>query len=397
MSSASRRVLQVSARAFVSPPSSSGGGAAARGGNPVTIFVPSSSIIGHHHDHPSSSLTPLTPEFRARLAQTCQWESVIIEPSIVYDQSSAEVVPKFSFYLPSGEEVSFCAHAAIGACSFLANKAYIINSGTENERSTQQQQQEQSYNGDREENDLVITFIAAQEEHKKYHANVRGSEAELVMDCEHYESKCNPPKNSNSSTLSDFLKEIGLHENDIDSDAISTTFINSSVARPKTLIPLKSAHRVHAASPPQNATKFQEMCESIGSTGLYLYDSSASVAKNDGVIECRQFPKFSGYAEDPATGIAAGALVASLYRQQLKINMNGTQAIDDKVTRGGNITTIFQGTAMARPSQIKVKIDKYDDIVTMSSSTVNNDTSYCGNVRISYAGLVAFDSVSYVE
>jgi predicted PhzF superfamily epimerase YddE/YHI9 len=139
------------------------------------------------------------------------------------------------------------------------------------------------------------------------------------------------------------------------------------------------------------------MCESIGSTGLYLYDSSASVAKNDGVIECRQFPKFSGYAEDPATGIAAGALVACLYRQQLKRNLNGTKEIDSKVIDGGNVTTIFQGTAMARPSQIKVKIDKYDDVATMSSSTVNNDPSYCGNVRISYAGLVAFDSVSYVE
>lgn len=295
--------------------------------------------------------------------------------------------------MPSGEEVSFCAHAAVGACSFLANKAYIINSEAEDESSTQQQQQ-QIYNDDREENDLVITFIAAQEKNKKYHANVRGSEAELVMDCEHYESKCNPPESSNSSNLSDFLKEIGLHENDIDSDAISTTFINSSVARPKTLIPLKPAHRVHAATPPHIATKFQQMCESIGSTGLYLYDSSASLAKNE-VIECRQYPQKSGYAEDPATGIAAGALVASLHRQKLRSNL---KAIDgSKVTDGGNVTTIFQGTAMGRPSQIKVKIDKYDDVAIMSSSTVNNDPSYCGSVRISYAGLVAFDSVSYVE
>lgn len=198
------------------------------------------------------------------------------------------------------------------------------------------------------------------------------------MDCEHYESECNP---AGSNSLCDFLKEIGLNEDDIDCDAMSTFLKNSSVARPKTLIPVKSADRLHSATAPENAAKFQQMCESIESTGLYLYDSSSTTK-----IECRQFPKSSGYAEDPATGIAAGALVTSLYRRQ--INNDGAASV------GGNgvsvSTTILQGTTMGRPSQITVKIHDYT-----TSST--NNPSHSGNVKISYAGSVAFDSVSYLD
>ena len=223
-------------------------------------------------------------------------------------------------------------------------------------------------NGDEHE----ITFIAAQERHKKYSAFVRGKEAELFMGCEHYESECD----ENGSSLSHFLEEIGLNEDDIDHNA-KTTLLNSSVARSKTLIPVKSADRLHAATAPTNTTKFQKMCESIDSTGLYLYDSSSTMN-----IECRQFPKSSGYAEDPATGIAAGALVASLHRRL----MEGDGIRDSS-------TTVLQGTAMKRPSQIKVKIDDY---TTTSSSSMSNPT-HKGNVKISYAGLVAFDHVSYLD
>eukprot|EP00984_Skeletonema_dohrnii_P032862 scaffold27784_cov155-Skeletonema_dohrnii-CCMP3373.AAC.2 len=226
-------------------------------------------------------------------------------------------------------------------------------------------------------NEHVVTFVAAQERHKKYNALVRGREAELFMECEHYESECE----KNGRTLSHFLEEIGLNEDDIDDNDAMPTFLNSSVARPKTLIPVKSVDRLHAATAPTNATKFQQMCESIDSTGLYLYDSSSTMN-----IECRQFPKSSGYAEDPATGIAAGALVASFHR--CKMNSSGA---DDGNSLSA-ITTILQGTAMGRPSQIKVKIDDY---TTSSASTSN--PSHSGNVKISYAGLVQFDHVQYLD
>lgn len=95
-----RQILKVSARAFVSPVAggggSSSGSAAKSGGNPVTIFSPSS---------PS---TKLTQELRSRLAQTCTWESVVVEPC-----QDDLTVSQFSFFMPSGEEVSFCARKKI--------------------------------------------------------------------------------------------------------------------------------------------------------------------------------------------------------------------------------------------------------------------------------------------
>lgn len=94
-----RQILKVSARAFVSPvvagSSSSSAAAKSSGGNPVTIFSPSS---------PS---TKLTPELRSRLAQTCTWESVVVEPC--QEDGDSTVSSQFSFFMPSGEEVSFCA------------------------------------------------------------------------------------------------------------------------------------------------------------------------------------------------------------------------------------------------------------------------------------------------
>ena len=260
--------------------------------------------------------------------------------------------------------------AAIGACSFIANKTSVMSADGNIPMNS---------NDDDEQN--VVTFIAAQERHKKYNALVRGKEAELFMDIEHYESECD----KDGSSLSLFLKEIGLNEHDIDNNddaKATTTFLNSSVARPKTLIPVKSAHRLHAATAPTNPTRFQQMCESIDSTGLYLYDSSSTTN-----IECRQFPKSSGYAEDPATGIAAGALVASLYSRSMELN-DGSDC-----NEGGVCTTILQGTAMRRPSQIKVNIHDYS--ATSSSSTSNS--SHRGSVKISYAGLVVFDYVSYLD
>ena len=85
---ATRRILQVSARAFVSP-------TAEGGGNPVTIFYPSSS-------------GEFTANIRSKLAQTCDWESVVVEPC----QSDLSV-SQFSFFMPSGEEVSFCARKLV--------------------------------------------------------------------------------------------------------------------------------------------------------------------------------------------------------------------------------------------------------------------------------------------
>lgn len=82
-------------------------------------------------------------------------------------------------------------------------------------------------------------------------------------------------------------------------------------------------HHVHAA------------CESLASTGLYPY-----VVREPGVADARQFPKSSGYREDPATGIAAAALFFGL--------------LDGEAPDLQHLE-VRQGQAMGRPSRIHVE------------------------------------------
>lgn len=63
------------------------------GGNPVTIFLPSTSTTSNE---------------RIKLAQTCSWESVVIENDDTDASNGGCSLPTFHFYMPSGEEVSFC-------------------------------------------------------------------------------------------------------------------------------------------------------------------------------------------------------------------------------------------------------------------------------------------------
>ena len=301
--SIARRVKCVSARAFTHPTKKGGG-------NPVDIFMPSSTITSNE---------------RIKIAKSCSWESIVI------DNTNSDI-PKFHFYMPSGEEVSFCGHAAIGACSFLANEHSII--------------EESNNNVLLQQSTGSISFETAIEG-LQYNAHISKNQVELIMNTIHYEQECS---NSQHCSLEDLLSEIGLSNNDVSSDSDTLpVFINSSVARYKTLIPIESIETLHAATNPKDPDKFRNICESIDSTGIYLY----SICNNDEetnekeekciTLECRQFPKSSGYPEDAATGIAAGALACSLYKRGINVEY----------------FDILQGTAMNRPSKIKVKIDSY--------------------------------------
>ena len=83
---ARRQVSRISARVFCHMEEG--------GGNPVTVF---------------SSPSPLSDNTYEKLAKQCEWESVMVE----YRKDPNK--PLLSFYMPSGEQVSFCAHAAMGA------------------------------------------------------------------------------------------------------------------------------------------------------------------------------------------------------------------------------------------------------------------------------------------
>jgi len=116
--------------------------------------------------------------------------------------------------------------------------------------------------------------------------------------------------------------------------------LHASTSRPKTLIRLRSPEDVQTLD--IQADQVEALCEQIGSTGLYPY---AVATEQGGGAEytARQFPKRSGYVEDPATGIAATALAWGLRHLGL-------------VDGQARPVTIRQGEAMGSPSRIVVSL-----------------------------------------
>ncbi|MFI9381824.1 PhzF family phenazine biosynthesis protein [Kutzneria sp. NPDC052558] len=110
---------------------------------------------------------------------------------------------------------------------------------------------------------------------------------------------------------------------------------NARTARVKTLIPIADVATLDALTP--DFGRVQEVCERIGSTGLYPYAPSG-----DRRFDARQFPRSSGYPEDAATGIAAAALAFGLLDNGL-------------VDRSDRPLRIRQGRAMGHPSEITLR------------------------------------------
>ncbi len=110
---------------------------------------------------------------------------------------------------------------------------------------------------------------------------------------------------------------------------------NARTSRMKTLVPLRSPAVLDALQP--DFARMEAVCAALGSTGLYPYAPAG-----DRVFAARQFPRASGYPEDPATGIAAAALAFGLLE-------NGVVAADDQPI------LVRQGQAMGRPSEITVR------------------------------------------
>lgn len=266
------------------------------------------------------------------------------------------------FYMPNGEEVAFCAHAAMAACSILKDGADTIRFLTG------------IIGDDEKEGDVrllenIATIQTAtrkeQELEQKEKQNLF-DEVSLQMSSSFHEQRVN------DDTVLKLLEEVGLSYNDVISTAVGSqntntklpSFINSSVARYKTLVPIKKS-MLNRATPPKDAVLFRDLCDEIQSTGLYLYTpcSSSFSPPSSSVVssyECRQFPRFSGYPEDPATGIAAAALAYSLFSRGIIGNYDdGSEEIIGIDIKGNKriIYEMFQGAAMGKPSTIKIRMD----------------------------------------
>jgi PhzF family phenazine biosynthesis protein len=122
----------------------------------------------------------------------------------------------------------------------------------------------------------------------------------------------------------------------VKADALGGPVVNAATSRVKTLVPLKSAAVLNDLVP--DFSRMEALCESLGSTGLYPFAPSD---EDPHTFEARQFPKSSGYPEDPATGVAAAALAFGLLAAEWIAPQSRIR--------------ILQGRAMGRPSAIQVR------------------------------------------
>ena len=105
----------------------------------------------------------------------------------------------------------------------------------------------------------------------------------------------------NSAQRAETLRMVGLDLHDASDDS-SFPFLTTSVARPKTLVPLRSEVELHRATPAADPNTFVDLCARLGSTGLYLYTPKSSDQKDlstygaPSIFEARQFPTNSGYS-----------------------------------------------------------------------------------------------------
>ena len=324
------------------------------GGNPVTIF-----LLNKNEE--------MSCENRSALAKSCAWESVLVHLPLSVEDDSKEVLPRFFFYMPSGEEVSFCAHAAIGACVAVKVMNAMNNTQVDTVADATNFFVKKSRNGgmclkfcvgDGIQSDVRIASVFA---HLLEEGTGGTLAAELDMDYSKFKEKCTAKGEENLvvkyvANVDSLLNEIGLKREDVeDGTGALPSYINSSVARPKTIVAVKSLDLLHSAVNPKRPEYFRKLCDEIDSSGLYLYC-------NHDIIESRQFPRASGYPEDPATGIAATALACSL---QLRNRLNSESSIN-----------VFQGTAMGRRSRISIRFER-------SSSTFAKTVFCSGNVSIS--------------
>jgi predicted PhzF superfamily epimerase YddE/YHI9 len=353
-------IQKITARVFCHGP---------EGGNPLTIFA---------------STVPLSRLLQQDLAKTCSWESVMVSGSNSSTSSSTgSRISDMNFFMPSGEQVSFCAHAAIGGAAAMA-------------------------------------FL----EHDKFpswHFRAPMTGETFSVDVKNDSGDCDDDKGTTGSRSSSIwclhmntlfreepLSDSGIHalqrtlkehllipKEHVVASPAGRYCTNASVARPKTLLRMSSVEALHQAMAPPvgndgncDVPSFAEICTAMdNSTGLYVYASAKDDESDPYSWECRQFPRASGYAEDPATGIAAAALAFSL-----ELGASGNVSTQTTQQEQQKVYNMYQGTAMGRPSLIQViDLQRYDD----ETSSSNRNSA----VKVSFGlqGRVEIDSHSTMQ
>jgi PhzF family phenazine biosynthesis protein len=218
------------------------------------------------------------------------------ESAFVVDPSGTGCELALRFWVPN-HEMEMCGHATLGTV-WLLNRNRNLSQGGE------------------------VTVHTAS---GVVHARIAGDEAVQISQ---------PAGHSETVQESDAVLEVlGLTRADLTDLPIR----NAATSRTKTLVPLRNVERLDAIQ--ADLDRVEAVCALIGSTGLYPF-----AASGDRQMDARQFPRSSGYPEDPATGIAATALAFGL--------------IADGIIAADELPIIVrQGRAMGRPSRISVHLD----------------------------------------
>ncbi|KAF7586494.1 hypothetical protein BBP40_008795 [Aspergillus hancockii] len=266
-------------------------------GNPTTIYL--------HADNLTN------PEMQA-LAQKSGHECGFVLTESTSQRSNSNIAMRY--WVPN-HEMEMCGHATVGAI-WLLEQLNLLPETEELRVST-------------------MSGIVEARVIRRAEAEHSGSSQILISQPQ------GSVENLPDDVIGDVLSSLGLK---MDVLAPGYRVQNGRTSRTKTLIPVKNVEALKAVHPDRDLIR--DVCERIGSTGLYPY---VIVDAQKQVVQARQFPKASGYVEDPATGIAAAALTFGLLEN--KAVSDGTKAP----------VCVRQGFAMGRPSEIRVFLRRGDD------------------------------------
>lgn len=139
---------------------------------------------------------------------------------------------------------------------------------------------------------------------------------------------------------------LGLGVGDLDGDRRAQVV---STGAGHLLVPVRDRAAVDAAEP--DRSRLAALLRHVGGEGCYLY-SLDPVDPSDAVAYTRFFNPTMGIHEDPATGTAAGPLVARL--------------VAESVLSDGCTAVVEQGYQLGRPSRIQVSVS--GDLVRISGT-----------------------------
>jgi PhzF family phenazine biosynthesis protein len=239
----------------------------------------------------------MTDQQMQDVARDSGHESAFVLPAP--EGSAADIALRF--WVPD-HEMEMCGHATVGAVWLLASLGIL------------------------DEDHVTVSTASGDVE-----ARIRRSDASVAVEISQPAGRVVPVSPGGIDAVVSVLG--------IDRDALAgRPVVNATTSRTKTLIPLVSERGLDDLRP--DLARVERLCTELGSTGLYPYAVSDDGPRR---FSARQFPRSSGYPEDPATGIAAAALLFGLLDEGL-------------VGPSDHVVTIRQGRAMGRPSAISLRL-----------------------------------------